>query len=178
MEKKNDSQRSPADKTLGEHSLSLQAEGPMDTDSIELQREFFKGSNSKKSLEEEIWETVDNGLKAYPGDFCVVMLTKKERHLKNVVRNFLFHRFTCPRPEFDQTVYRYHRNDDSLEYLWTVPNNATCMNLPLYKNHLPEDQQLLISMAEAFNAGELDKYSDTVNLAIENTHKSKFNLVK
>lgn len=155
--------------TLGKAALDLQAQGPMNTDSIELQQEFFKGSHSKKALEEEIWEVVDSGRKVYKGNFCVVLLTKKERHLTNVIRNFIFHRQTCPQPEFDQTVYLYHKKHDELEYLWTVPNNASCLNLPLYKNHLPDEQQILISMAEAFNSGDLDKYAARINESLDPT---------
>lgn len=153
--------------TVGEESLKLQKKtGEKDApDSIELQQEIHRGTNSKKSYEEEVWETVDRGRRdsAIEGDFFVVVLFKKERHLKNIVRQLFFYRQSCPTPEYDQTVYQYHRKDDEMEYLWTVPNNAACLFLPRIEKSLPEEQRWLVSMVNSFNKGELDQLAERLN---------------
>lgn len=153
--------------TVGAESLKLlnNSIGEIGPDAIELQQEIHKGSNSKKSYEEEVWETVDRGRKdsTISGDFYIVVLVKKERHLQNVVRQLFFYRQSCPTPEFDQTVYKYYRKPDEIEFLWTVPNNAACMFLPKMGSDLPDDQQLLVEMVEAFHRGDLDKKAAALN---------------
>lgn len=155
-------------KTVGEYSYEMQMRDNSNEkiDVVEMQREMHKGSASDKSYEEEVWDTVDRGRKdaTVDGNFYLVVLTKRERHLKNVVRNLFFYRQTIPRPEFDQTVYKYHRNDDEIEYIWTVPNNSTCHYLPTIQQDLPEEQMRLVHMIEAFMCGDMDKYADKLEL--------------
>lgn len=151
--------------SVGKKSLELQNAVPDSTDAIELEREIHKGSNSDKSYEEEIYETLDRGLKdpKIEGDFYIISVLKKERLLENVLRNYFFYRQSCPTPEYDQTVYKVHRDGIKIEYLWTVPDNATCQWLPIRKNEIPDDQLLLVSMIEAFNRGDLDKLASKLN---------------
>lgn len=154
-----------AKKTLGQAALESQSQGQMDATATDVQREIHKGTNSKKSYEEEVWDCVDRALKdeAVKGDFYVVVLFKKERVLKNVVRQYFFYRHSCPTPEYDQTVYHVRRKDKKVKYLWTIPDVATCKWMPLRKNELPDDQLKLVSMIEAFESGELDKQVKLIN---------------
>ena len=163
---------SPADEpekkgTVGAESLKLQEKsiGEVGPDAIELQQAVHKGSNSEKSYEESVWGAVDRGRKdpAVSDDFYVVVLVKKERHLQNVVRQLFFYRQSCPSPEYDQTVYRYVRKGDEIEFLWTIPNNAACQFMPQMGGDLPDDQKLLLEMVLAFNSGELDKKARLLN---------------
>lgn len=125
----------------------------------ELQESMHKGDSSEKTFEEEVWVTVGRGVKAdyISGDFFVVVLFRKDRILKNIIRQQFFYRQTIPTPEFDQTVYKYFRKDDKLEMLWTIPNNATCLYLPLMGADLPKEHLPLLEMVEAFKRGDLDK---------------------
>lgn len=167
-------------KTVGEQALEAQ-KTDVQSDYIELQKEIHQGTNSKKSYEEEVWEAVDRGRKdnAIKGDFFVVVLFKKERHLQNIVRQYFFYRQSCPTPEYDQTVYLYERNADKLNFMWCVPNNATVMNLCLRHKELPEDQQWLAEMCKAFTSGELEKWAVSLNQKInEQLHKPSLSLIK
>jgi hypothetical protein len=157
--------REAAVDTVGRKAIDLQMKGDLQTDSIELQTEIHKGSNSKKSYEEEVWECINRGLSdpKIEGDFFVVVLFKKERHLQNIVRQYFFYRQSCPTPEYDQTVYKIHRKGTKIQYLWTVPNNAACQFLPQMGADLPEDQKLLLSMVHAFNSGKLDLWAKKLN---------------
>lgn len=156
---------------IGKVALDLQQKalkGHSDsTDAIELQREIHKGSNSEKSYEEEVWECVDRGRKdpAISKDFFITVLFKKERHLQNIIRQYFLYRQSCPTPEYDQTVYKYHRKDDDLEYLWTVPNNVACLALvkDLEAGVIHPDHETLAHMAEAFLNRDLDKYCAKLN---------------
>jgi len=157
----------PVKETIGKIVLDLQ-KSDMQTDAIELQREIHKGSNSEKSYEEEVWETVALGCKdsLMKGDFFVVVLFKKERLLLNTVRQYFFYRQTCPTPEFDQTVYKYTRKDGKMDFIWCIPNNAACQFLPQMLDDVPPDQQTLIHMVNAFRCGDLDKLALKLNKEI------------
>jgi len=164
--------------TVGAESLKLTEKsiGEKGPDAVELQQEIHKGSNSEKSYEEEVWEAVDRGRKdsEIEGDFYILVLVKKERHMKNVMRQLFFYRQSCPTPQYDQTVYLYHRKDDEIEFLWTVPNNAACMFLPRMGSDLPDDQTLLVEMVDAFHTGKLDQKARFLNKEPE----PKFQMLK
>jgi len=154
-----------AQKTVGESSIELSKKLDQRIVPKEIEESFHKGDNSKKSYEEEVWETVSLGKKdpKIIGDFYVVVLLKKERLMKNVVRNLFHYRGSCPTPQFDQTVYKYHLKPDRVEYLWTIPDTQTCQLLSAIETDLPDDQQPLIYMVKAFNTGALDTYAATLN---------------
>lgn len=119
---------------------------------------MHKGDNSEKTFEEEIWVTIDRGVNAdyISGDFFVVVLFRRDRILKNIIRQQFFYRQTLPTPEFDQTVYKYFLKEEKLEMLWTIPNNATCQYMPLMTD-LPKEHLPLLEMVESFMRGDIDK---------------------
>lgn len=113
--------------------------------------------------EKEVIACAERGYKAYKSDFFVVVLTKKERLLHNVFRNFFLHRKSCPTPEYDQTVYRYLYDKDALEFLWTVPDKETCaVYLTNAVTIAPEERQLL-NYVVAFKDGILDQLARKMN---------------
>ena len=154
-----------AKQTAGSAALQKQSEGPMDTNSIELQQEIHKGSNSKKTYEEEIWETIGLALKdpLIKRDFFVVVLFKKERLLKNILRQYFFYSGSCPTPEYDQTVYHVRRLDKKVKHLWTVPDIATTKWLPWRSTDIPTDQLPLVQMIHDFHSGKLEKLAKKMN---------------
>lgn len=155
----------PRKENIGKIATELQEKSDLQSDSIELQREIHKGSNSKKTFEEELMTTVKRGMDdpKIDGNFFVVVLNKKERLLQNIVRQYFFYRQSCPSPDFDQTVYRVYRKSGKVQYLWTVPDNVTCNNLPHMKKDLPPEQLQLVYMTESFNCGALDRYADMIS---------------
>lgn len=153
--------------TLGEASLKLQKEtaGEKGPDAIELEREVNKGTNSKRSYEEEIYTAIKRGLASEKivNDFFIEVLFVKHRLLVNtLVRKFCFHQ-NCPSANYDQTLYKYHRKVGRIEYLWTVPDVDSCHNLPMLRHSLPKDHSELLSFIEDFTSGELDKRADRLN---------------
>ena len=107
-------------KTVGAVALDLMQKKSPTRDPIELEREMHK------DYAKNIYECIDRGIKETSGDFFVVVVTKKERLMKNVLRNYFAFRSTCPTPEWDQTVYHYHIDGDVVEFLWVIPSKDTC----------------------------------------------------
>lgn len=143
--------------TVGKIATDLAQKEPETRDPIELQREIHK------DYEKNIYLAIDSGRKDYNGDFFVVVTTKKERLLPNVIRNYFFARETCPTPEYDQTVYHYHRSAEDIEFLWVLPSKDTCK---LFKDNFlaiaPEERGLLEFILKD-SAGELLQLSKKLN---------------
>jgi hypothetical protein len=76
-----------------------------------------------------LFETITAGKSVYTGPFYLVVITKKERLMENVLRHYFFHRATCPTPDYDQAVYRYTPSDESIEFLWVIPAKDVCYHL-------------------------------------------------
>lgn len=95
--------------------------------------------------EKNIWECVDTAKKKFDcNELYIVVITKKERLMENVLRNYFCARSSCPTPDFDQTVYKYYRSMDCLEFMWTVPARDICEYLRANKEYVhPEEIGLL-----------------------------------
>lgn len=76
--------------------------------------------------EKNFWECFDLGKKNYNAPFFIVVLTKKERLMENVLRNYFIHRGTCPTPDYDQSVYIVDPVSEMLELLWVLPAKDVC----------------------------------------------------
>lgn len=147
-------------KTVGQAAVELQEKKPDTRDPIELQREM------QKDWEENLIEALNRGKKLFHDNFYVVIETKKERLLQNVIRNYFFARKSCPTPAYDQTVYRY-LNNDIVEFLWVIPSKDTCQ---LFKENAlliaPEEQELL-QYVLLFEDGTLLQHAKKLNNEIE-----------
>lgn len=145
------------DKTVGASSVELAKKEPDTRDSIELQREIHK------DYEKNIFEAVDRGMKDFQGDFFIVVTTKKERIMQNVIRNIFFPRKTCPTPEYDQTVYHYIRKDDRLDFLWVVPAKDACQLLRVNALGVPKEERDLLYFVLSFYDGSLLRKAKKLN---------------
>ena len=106
--------------TVGKISSDLLQKDMGQVSVIDQQREM-----QKKYLDNLV-KCVEDNKKVYPGNFFVVVETKVEPLMPNVSRDFFFERWTCPTPTYDESVYRYNRQDDRIEYLWTLPSRDAC----------------------------------------------------
>lgn len=154
-----------AEKTAGEISLELEKKGDQKINPVDLQQAIHKGNKSEDSWENQINICVKEGMEFYPmdKDFFVVVLFKKERLLRNIVRQYFLYRLSCPTPAWDQVVFKYHRKASSLEFIWVVPDKKNCIALPLKADVLPYEQQALIQYARDFNNGVLDERCALLN---------------
>ena len=109
--------------TIGKISSELLAKdyGPVNV--IDQQREM------QKEYIDNLVKCVEDHKKDFPGNFFVIVETKTEPLMPNVMRNYFFARWTCPTPTYDQSVFRYNRQDESIEYLWTLPCKDACYHI-------------------------------------------------
>lgn len=75
-----------------------------------------------EGYEKNVIECIERGKKLFPQDFFIVAETKREKALKNIIRQYFIPRLSCPTPCYDNTVYKYHAKDEHLEFLWVLPD--------------------------------------------------------
>ncbi len=144
-------------KTVGAHSSELLQKQPDTRDPIELQREIHK------DYESNVIEAVDRGRKDFQGDFFIVVTTKKERLMQNVIRNYFHPRKTCPTPEYDQTVYHYKVKDLYIDFLWVIPSKDTCELLHLNMLGVSKEERDLLYFVLSFYDGSLLRQAKKLN---------------
>ena len=110
-------------KTVGAHALELMQKDPGKISVVEQQQAMTE------DYMKNLFEAVDRGFKQFLGNYYVVVITKKEKLMENVIRNYFATRETCPTPDYDQTVFRYNREAERIEYIWTIPAKEACMYL-------------------------------------------------
>lgn len=143
--------------TVGKLALDLQLGHQDNADAIELQREMTQDylDNLEKCIH-------DNKHK-YNEPFFVVVLTKREVLLTNVMRNYFFSRETCPTPTFDQAVYRVHPKTLDVEFIWIIPDQFACEYLINNALYVPESERELLEYVIDFRNGTLDKLCMQLN---------------
>lgn len=105
----------------------------------------------------------ERGKKEYPGNFYIVVITKQERIMKNVIRNYFLCRGSCPTPDNDQIVYRYEKGSGEIKFLWAVPNKDTVHYLINNALLLPPEEKQLLDFSLQFKDGSLLRLSKTLN---------------
>jgi len=143
--------------TVGKIATDLAAQDIHPQSAIELEREIHK------EYEKNLLECIERGKKEYQADFFIVVITKKERLLPNVLRHYYFPRFTCPTPEYDQTVYKYYWTHDAYEFLWVVPDKNTCHYFRDNALHVQESERDLLKFVLDFYDDTLMKLSKKLN---------------
>ncbi len=125
-------------------------EGPIDV--VEQRRAM------QEKYIDNLIECAYSNKSVFTGDFFIVVETKTEPLIPNVARNYFFARQTCPTPTYDESVYRYIREDDKIEYLWTLPSKEACYYL---RDHAvethPEQRQLLLFVLSFFDGTLLQR---------------------
>ena len=132
---------------------------PEASDATEQMREQLS------EYDQNMFDCIGDAKNKYPTDFYVTVITKKERLMPNVMRNYFFARHSCPTPDYDQTVYLYTRTDDSIEFLWVIPSKQTC--LYMVTNPLEIQERELLQFVLDFADGTLMKKSMILNKEIE-----------
>jgi hypothetical protein len=144
-------------KTIGEASLAASLKAPETNSPIDLQRAM------QKEYVDELMKCVEDYRKVHKGDFYVVVITKQERLMHNVLRNFFLARISCPSPDYDQTLFRYNAKDENVEYIWCIPDPVTCATYKANALQIhPSERQLLKHVLD-FSSGELLRYAKKMN---------------
>ncbi len=113
--------------------------------------------------EHGVLDAVRSGQAQYTGDFFIVALIKRERLMNNVFRNYFIPRKSCPSPHYDQIVYHYHRADDRIEFLWSLPSVVAIQNLLAHKHELDSSFFPLLQFVLDFLDGKLEKKAQLLN---------------
>ena len=152
-------------KTVGEVSLELSQKEPETRSPIELEREM------QKDYMKNLTECIDTHFKLFEGDFFVEVTTKNEPLMPNVFRNYFAGRRSCPTPNYDQSVYRYDRNNSQIQYLWTVPSRDACHYLKDNALEVVPAEHELLNYVLKFDAGILLRLCKKFNKEEENSTK-------
>lgn len=140
--------------TLG--SIALQSEQKLSQEAEHTVAERTEQANDERVR--ILNEAFEQGKRKYNGDFYIEMCMKREKLFWNVETRWLPHvRQSCPTPMFEQTVYRYNRSEDYLEYIWALPDIRTACYLIENALLLPPEQKELINFVLDFKEGRLHK---------------------
>lgn len=144
-------------KTVGQASIEALEKTPETLSPIDIQREVHKKFN------DELLMCIERGKKEITGDFFVVVLTKKEKLMQNVLRNYFGFRRSCPTPDWDQTVFHYHAEGEHIEFLWVVPSRDTCELFNDNVLHIADDEKELLRFILDFKDGTLLEIAKKLN---------------
>lgn len=143
--------------TVGKIASELMVKSPESRDPIELQREM------QKDYLKNLIEAAERGKKEFPGDFFLVVLTKNERLMANVFRNYFFPRLTCPTPDYDQSVFRFNKKTEDITYIWTIPSRDASYHLKDNALLVVGHERDLLNFVLDFDSGKLYKISKMLN---------------
>lgn len=144
--------------------------------SIELALKDSGGHSAAEQGKAQLSEYIPNLIEAtnkgkkdlVSQDFYIVVLTKRERLMQNVMRHYFFTRLTCPTPDYDQAVYRYSFLKDEVDFIWVIPDPYTCNYFIANSLTIPPEDRCLLEHIFKFKDGTLDKLARQLNGETEN----------
>jgi hypothetical protein len=147
--------------TVGKVSSDLLQKEQTSQSPIELQRAM------QEEYVDYLINCVQDHRKIFEGDFFVIVITKNEKLMPNVFRNYFFARTSCPTPEYDQTVFKYASAEEQIQYLWTIPSKDACIHLRDNALQVVPEERELLKFVLQFGDGTLYKLSKQLNGEIE-----------
>ena len=151
----------PGRKTIGAISSELAAQQDRPISPIEQMYENLT------DYENNVTDCVQKHKNVFPGDFYIVVITKKEPLMHNVLRNYFFARLSCPTPDYDQTLYKYTQQNDQLEFLWVIPSRDTCFLMLENRQQIAPAEYTLLQYVLKFHQGALFKLAQSLNNEIQ-----------
>lgn len=143
--------------TVGKISSDLLNKTPYSTDPIEIERAMHE------DYVKNLTTCVETSKKNFFGDFFVIVLTKKERLMTNVLRHYFFARKSCPTPDYDQAVYHYTARKDDIEFLWVIPSKEACLTFTEQASSIAPEEWGLLKYVLEFADGTLFKKAKILN---------------
>lgn len=147
------------DVTVGKFATDLLAKDDgYQVNVIDQQRE-----NTKEYLK-DLNIAVDRGIILFPNsDFYIHVETRKEKLLENVLRNQFIPRQSCPTPNYDQSVFKYHHEKCDLVFMWVIPDRGTCFYFKQNYAQIPAEEKELLTFIRMFDDGTLLKLAKRLN---------------
>lgn len=143
--------------TVGELALPLLSKTPDSCDPIEIGREM------QKEYLSNLVECVTKNRGQMSGNFYVVVLTKNEKLLPNVFRNYFFARISCPSPDYDQSVFKFIESSEDIVFLWSIPSKDACIYLKDNAVLVAPEEKDLLKCVLSFADGSLYKLAKQLN---------------
>jgi len=147
--------------TVGKHSLDLSLKEPASRDPIEIEQEMHQ------EYEKNVLECIERCKKEFMVPvgswFYIVVLTKREPLMPNVLRHYFFGRRSCPTPDYDQAVYAYDPHQDRIDFLWVIPSRDASKHLIDNALLVAESERDLLRFVLQFADGTLFKISKKLN---------------
>jgi hypothetical protein len=122
-----------------------------------------QGQQMTKTYVDELLQALQRGKKTWKEDFFIEVLTKRERLLTNIIRNYFVPRTTCPTPNYDQAVYHYIKKDDYLVLLWVLPDRDYAFDLKNNALTLDREYHELLGFILDFADGKLLQKAKILN---------------
>lgn len=144
-------------KSVGALSLELQSQQDRPVSPIEQMQENLT------NYEDNIYNCIQTHKAIFATDFYVVVITKKEPLMPNVIRNYFLARLSCPTPDYDQTLYKYSLKDEHIEFIWVVPSKDTCLLMLENKEQIAPAEYSLLQYVLKFQDGTLFKMAKSLN---------------
>lgn len=106
-----------------------------------------------------MWNEIEAKKNQFPytnKDFYVCYTFIRDRILRHP-KPIIWVRQSCPTPVYDQTVYKYHHNAGTLEFLWVIPNKMLYWHIVHNKQKYIENKETasLAKMVLLMESGEL-----------------------
>jgi hypothetical protein len=150
-------------KTAGQISQELQAKA-VDEKPVDVREQT---QNMFADYMDNVFKAVDEGLKTHEGDFYVIVLTKSEPLMPNIIRNYFLSGPACPTPNYDQAVFKYHRDSDDIEFIWQIPNRDMSIWMLENKPLVDPSEYGILKMIEDFASGDLLQKARILNGEVE-----------
>lgn len=151
----------PRENTVGKAAIETAATGEFTKNPEDIRRD------AQKDYLDNLYACVEEFKKTHTGDFFVVVLTKREKLLPNVIRNMFVARISCPTPNYEQSVWKYSHADDDVEYIWTIPDRDTSFHL--LDSAVTTPAKALLQMVLDFQDGTLFMKCKKLNKECKNT---------
>lgn len=167
-----------AKKTVGQKSIELQNE----SNNNETESQITPTEQMREQLNDydsNITDCISATVKKFgkDTDFFIVVITKKEPLMPNVIRNYFFARRSCPTPDYDQIIYKYNSKVGDFELIWVIPSRDTCFLFKRNALHVRHEEKKLLKFILDFSDGTLFKLAKKLNgeklktLELENGRK-------
>lgn len=143
--------------TVGKITSDNFLKTPYSDDPIEIEREI------NKDYDEKLFKCVAETKKVFHGDFYIEGILKKEPILFKTLHHYFVGRASCPTPNYDQSVYRYNRLSEKIDFLWVIPDRGTCFYLRDHALEVVAEEKDLLNFILSFDDGDLLKLCKKFN---------------
>ena len=140
--------------TVGQAAVALQEKAGNDTSSS-THPIVDQTTAQLSEYYDNLIQCVNENKSKIAGNFYIIVITKKEKLLENVLRNYFFARISCPTPDYDQAVYRYDAQGEAISFIWVIPDKETCLMLIKNMAQVAPEERDLLQFVIDFHSGKL-----------------------